>query len=151
VVVEDLVVLYDHGQGEPNEFPPRRWKFFFWGNQNDNSRGEFKNPFEGVSFRERFPSIRLERRRYIMKLDERTMRLIAVGASITANCQPCLEINVAKALENGADKQEIVEAIEVGKTVRKGATSKMDRFAQSQNYAIPSSVSMAESGCGCGQ
>ncbi len=51
----------------------------------------------------------------MMKLDDRIIRLIAVGASITANCQPCLEINIAKALENGADDQEISEAIEVGK------------------------------------
>ena len=84
-----------------------------------------------------------------MKLDERTMRLIAVGASITANCQPCLEINVAQALENGADQQEIAEAIEVGKMVRKGAASKMDRFAQ--EHAIPSLSGLPESGCGCAQ
>ena len=84
-----------------------------------------------------------------MKLDQKTMRLIAVGASITANCQPCLEINVAEALENGADQQDIAQAIEVGKMVRKGAASKMDRFAQNQNYAVPSPVSLTESGCGC--
>ncbi len=28
-----------------------------------------------------------------MKLDDRTMRLSAVGASFSANCQPCLEGN----------------------------------------------------------
>jgi len=53
-----------------------------------------------------------------MKLDKRTIRLIAIGASVTANCQPCLQINVTKALENGADAQEIAEAVEVGKMVR---------------------------------
>ena len=31
-----------------------------------------------------------------MKLDERILRLIAVGASVSANCQPCLEVNVAQ-------------------------------------------------------
>jgi len=85
-----------------------------------------------------------------MKLDERTMRLIAVGASITANCQPCLEINVTKALESGADEQEIAEAIEVGKMVRKGAASKMDKFASSLNEASPSPASASDGGCGCG-
>jgi len=84
-----------------------------------------------------------------MKLDDRIIRLIAVGASITANCQPCLEVNVAKALENGAGEQEISEAIEVGKMVRAGAASKMDKFASGLNAAIPSSAIGRNSGCGC--
>ncbi len=84
-----------------------------------------------------------------MKLDNRTIRLIAVGASITANCQPCLEVNIAKALEDGADEQEIAEAIEVGNTVRRGAASKMDKFASSLNYAIPAPARGTGGGCGC--
>jgi AhpD family alkylhydroperoxidase len=84
-----------------------------------------------------------------MKLDERTLRLIAVGASITANCQPCLQINVTKALECGADKQEIADAIQVGKMVRQGAASKMDKFASGLDYAALS-ASAANGGCGCG-
>jgi len=82
-----------------------------------------------------------------MKLDHRTLRLIAVGASITANCQPCLEINVAKALENGADEQEIAEAIEVGKMVRQGAGTKMDKFAEELSKGSLSSKTVAEGGC----
>ena len=85
-----------------------------------------------------------------MKLDERTMRLIAVGASITANCQPCLEVNVTRAMENGAEEEEIAQAIEVGKMVRKGAASKMDQFAQGLNHAAPASASATDSTCGCG-
>ena len=65
-----------------------------------------------------------------MKLDSRTLRLIAVGASISANCQACLHINIARALENGADAQDIQEAISVGKMVRQGAAAKMDDFAE---------------------
>jgi AhpD family alkylhydroperoxidase len=84
-----------------------------------------------------------------MKLDDLTIRLIAVGASITANCQPCLEVNVTKALENGADEGEISEAIEVGKMVRKGAASKMDKFASSLNAAVPTSATGMDSGCEC--
>ncbi len=85
-----------------------------------------------------------------MKLDDRMLRLIAVGASITASCQPCLQINVAKALGAGADEQEIAEAIEVGKRVRRGAASKMDRFASSLSVTSPSGVSASDNGCGCG-
>jgi hypothetical protein len=54
------------------------------------------------------------------------------------------------ALASGADEQEIAEAIEVGKMVRQGAASKMDRFALSLNYAVLSSAPAMESGCGCG-
>lgn len=64
-----------------------------------------------------------------MSLDNRILELIAVGASIAANCQPCLEYNVGQALQYGADSQQIAEAIEVGKRVRQGAGVKMDKFA----------------------
>ncbi len=84
-----------------------------------------------------------------MKLDDRTIRLIAVGASITANCQPCLEVNITKALGNGADKQEIAEAIEIGKMVRKSAASKMDQFASSLSNSGPSAAAGTGSECGC--
>ena len=63
-----------------------------------------------------------------MRLAERIKSLIAVGASITANCQPCLEHHANKARENGADEQEIREAIEVALAVRKGSAAKMDTF-----------------------
>jgi AhpD family alkylhydroperoxidase len=84
-----------------------------------------------------------------MKLDERTQRLIAIGASITANCQPCLQTNVAKALECGANEQEIAEAIEVGKRVRKGAATKMDEFAVSLNHSALASRGVATPKCDC--
>lgn len=84
-----------------------------------------------------------------MTLDDRIKRLIAVGASITANCQPCLQTNIAKALENGADEQEIAEAIEVGKMVRHGAASKMDKFASSLNDSAASVANPTDSKCGC--
>jgi AhpD family alkylhydroperoxidase len=84
-----------------------------------------------------------------MRLDKRSVRLIAVGASIAANCQPCLETNVSKALEYGADQQDINEAIEVGKMVRKGAASKMDQFSSGLSDASPSPDSTKDAECGC--
>jgi len=41
-----------------------------------------------------------------MKIDERMKELIAIGASITANCQPCLEYHAGKALELEADPED---------------------------------------------
>jgi len=61
-------------------------------------------------------------------LNDKTRSLIAVGASIAANCQPCLNHHVAKAQENGLNKQEVAEAIDVGKAVRSGAAGSMDKL-----------------------
>ena len=63
-----------------------------------------------------------------MGLDYKVKELIAIGASITANCQPCLEYHRSKAKEAGANEKEITEAIAIGKMVRKGSSSKMDKF-----------------------
>ena len=71
-------------------------------------------------------------------MDVRTEELIAIGASITANCKPCLKYHVAKARENGAREQEIARAIELGMMVRKGAASQMDELISilSANTAV---------------
>ncbi len=66
-----------------------------------------------------------------MELNEKVRELVAVGASITANCQPCLRFHVDKAIQSGADPEEVAAAIEVGKRVRKGASAKMDDFSAS--------------------
>lgn len=85
-----------------------------------------------------------------MKLDNRIKELIAVGASITANCQPCLQYHSSEAQKSGADEQEVMEAIEMGKMVRRGAASKMDKFAASLTQpATPSSKSLSSEGSGC--
>ncbi len=44
-----------------------------------------------------------------MRLDGRTAGLIAIGASIAANCQPCLEYHARAAREAGADDQALAE------------------------------------------
>ncbi|GFO66322.1 carboxymuconolactone decarboxylase family protein [Geomonas paludis] len=82
-----------------------------------------------------------------MKLDDRIKELIAIGASITANCQPCLDYHTEKAREYGADDQDIHEAIQIGKTVRRGAAAKMDKYAASFN--VPD-VNHEGTGNGCG-
>lgn len=83
-------------------------------------------------------------------METRIKELIAVGASITANCQPCLRYHVSQAREHGADEQEITEAIAVAKMVRTGAMAKMDQFAST--ISKDAHVMMDESekgGCGC--
>jgi AhpD family alkylhydroperoxidase len=54
-------------------------------------------------------------------VNDRIKQLIAVGASVGANCHPCLEYTVGKALELGIDRDEIMMAVDVAKVVRQGA------------------------------
>jgi len=62
-------------------------------------------------------------------MEGKTKMLIAVGAAVTANCQPCLKTAVSQAQGTGAEEKEIWEAIAIGRIVRKGAIGKMDKFA----------------------
>lgn len=86
-----------------------------------------------------------------MKLDRKILRLIAVGASVSANCQPCLQTNVDKARGDGADEGEIAEAMEVGKMVREGAASKMDKFAAGFSQPASNPAGAAVEGCSCAE
>jgi AhpD family alkylhydroperoxidase len=84
-----------------------------------------------------------------MKLDNHIKELIAVGASIGANCQPCLKYHSEKALENGAVESEIAEAIEVGKMVRMGAAANMDKFALELRKTSVTGQASTDTDCGC--
>jgi AhpD family alkylhydroperoxidase len=64
-------------------------------------------------------------------MEDKIKLLIAVGASVKANCQPCLKTAVTQAQSVGVEKKEIIEAIAIGRVVRRGAFGKMDKFASS--------------------
>lgn len=61
-------------------------------------------------------------------IDSKIKELIAIGASVSANCHPCVKYHVNKAREMAIDEKEIRQAIEVGKMVRKGAAGEMDKL-----------------------
>lgn len=84
-----------------------------------------------------------------MEWNDRIKELVAVGASITANCQPCLQYHADKALQSGATPQEIEASIGVGKQVRKGASAKMDEFSTGLREAIRAPSGEKKSVC-CG-
>ncbi len=84
-----------------------------------------------------------------MKLDTRITELIAIGSSVTANCQPCLQYHVDKARESGASDLDIAQAIEVAKMVRKGAAAKMDSFAATMMTPVSVDAGAQKGGCGC--
>jgi AhpD family alkylhydroperoxidase len=84
-------------------------------------------------------------------LDRRTARLIAVGASVAANCQPCLRTTAAKAAQEGIKDEDIAEAVGIGKLVRHCAASHIDEIAASLSFAGAASSfrSTAAGGCEC--
>jgi len=82
-------------------------------------------------------------------MDNRIKELVAIGASVTANCQPCLNYHAAKAREAGADEKEINMAMDVAKAVRKGAMNKMDQFASTIVGQAGEIAAASAKGCGC--
>ena len=79
-----------------------------------------------------------------MSFDTKTKELIAIGASVSTHCQPCLRFHVAKGKEAGLTDVEINAAILVGKTVGNGASNEMDKFSSEMM-----NVSFASNPCGC--
>jgi AhpD family alkylhydroperoxidase len=84
-----------------------------------------------------------------MEMEDRIKALIAVGAAINGNCQPCLQSAAQMALESGANASEIAIAIEVGKKVRAGASTGMDQIILNLNNLVRISGTTGNSGCGC--
>jgi AhpD family alkylhydroperoxidase len=54
-------------------------------------------------------------------LDRKTKELVAIGASLTAKCQGCLEGHIKKALKFGASRDEISESIAIAMGVNAAA------------------------------
>jgi AhpD family alkylhydroperoxidase len=83
-------------------------------------------------------------------MDEHVKRLIAIGASIGANCHPCVEYHIGKALEDGIEKNEILEVIEAAKAVRRGAAASMDKLMINLlNDETPEGCKAQKSSCSC--
>jgi AhpD family alkylhydroperoxidase len=61
-------------------------------------------------------------------MDEKTKELIAIGASVSAHCQPCVSYHVGKAQGLGVSEESIQEAIGVGQMVERGAGAAMREF-----------------------
>lgn len=59
-------------------------------------------------------------------LDPKTRELVAVGASVVANCQPCLDHHLQEARNAGASDREIADAVGLARMVRKAGAEKMD-------------------------
>ncbi len=85
-----------------------------------------------------------------MSLNNRETALISIGVSVGVNCQPCLLHCVAEARKIGITKQEMREAVNVGKVVRSGAINKMNRYIDELLEDAAAVSEPVDSGCGCG-
>lgn len=47
-------------------------------------------------------------------LSSKTKELIALGISVTVRCEPCMHYHIEKAMNGGATKDEVLEAMGVG-------------------------------------
>jgi AhpD family alkylhydroperoxidase len=63
-----------------------------------------------------------------MNTDKIIAELIAIGASVSANCHPCVKFHIQKARDMQIDETDIRKAIAVGQMVRKGAGGQIDEL-----------------------
>ena len=61
-------------------------------------------------------------------MDEQTKELVAIGASVAANCYHCMKHHLAKCENLGVGSAEIRAAAEVGMMVNRGAASNTRKF-----------------------
>jgi len=80
-------------------------------------------------------------------MENKVKLLIAVGAAVSANCQPCLKTAVSHAETAKVQKKEILEAIQIGRLVRRGANGKVDVLASTLTGA---NVGSSEAQCPLG-
>ncbi|MDZ7832007.1 MAG: arsenite efflux transporter metallochaperone ArsD [Desulfobacterales bacterium] len=75
-------------------------------------------------------------------MEEKTKELIAIGASVAANCQPCLTHHVDRADELGISEADIQQALAIGAQVQKGGMNAMHQFIQQSFDAKAESMSL---------
>jgi len=62
-------------------------------------------------------------------LPKKQKELIAVGISVTINCESCMQWHIEQAANSGASESEILEAVEVGIEMAGGPGTVSARFA----------------------
>lgn len=62
-------------------------------------------------------------------LPKRQKELIAVGISVTIDCESCMQWHIEQAAKSGATETEILEAVEVGIEMAGGPGTVSARFA----------------------
>jgi AhpD family alkylhydroperoxidase len=73
-------------------------------------------------------------------MKESIKELIAIGASVSAHCQPCLEYHVQAAIGLSITPDEIRQAIEIGHKVEKGAMAAMKKNSEEALAGLDNAV-----------
>ncbi len=63
-------------------------------------------------------------------LDDTTLELIGVAASIAGGCQSCLDYHFRKAVEAGCTSEQIAEAIELAKMIKRRPVTDIETKAE---------------------
>jgi len=63
------------------------------------------------------------------ELPKKTKELIAVGISVTNDCESCMQWHIEQAAKAGANMREVLEAVEVGIEMGGGPATVSARFA----------------------
>lgn len=74
-------------------------------------------------------------------MNDTVKELVAIGASVGAHCQPCLEYHIQAATALGVPDEDIKIAIEIGHKVEKGAMAAMKKFSADAVEKLPAAVS----------
>ena len=79
--------------------------------------------------------------------DERVAELVALGAAIAANCEPCFRYHHRRAAELGIANEDMIQAVDVALRVKDQPAQAMVRLAR--KHLLPDAVS-ADGCCGGG-
>lgn len=90
------------------------------------------------------------------ELDRKTKELIAVASSVLMRCQFCVHVHSQRAIDHGANKKEIAEAIAVAMFIAAGSqlgwTNDLGKSAYDLIFEDKKSEKTGEgNGCSCGQ
>jgi len=82
-------------------------------------------------------------------LEPRVRELVAIGAAIAANCEPCFRHHFAEARKLGVTREEMAQAVSVAQTVKDSPAATILELADKYLKEQPAEAEAA-SACGCG-
>ena len=90
------------------------------------------------------------------ELDRKTKELIAIACSVLMRCQHCVNVHSQRAIDNGANRKEIAEAISVAMFIAAGSqlgwTNDLGKSVYDLIFEDKESEEPGEEkGCGCGK
>jgi len=80
--------------------------------------------------------------------NERIAELVALGASIASNCEPCFRYHHRKAVELGLAREDLIRTVEVALRIKEQPAQAMIRLAQK---SLSPAVAQAGGSCGAGE